>query len=101
MEILKEALIKFKDLTSDVVTLETADVLLTAGDALFATLGAFQYLPDGGCHRLLIVRVDIEGVGAACLFETGTCAGYHRSPRSVKDRRMPRRRHRAAAVVRQ
>lgn len=77
MEILKETLIKFKNLTSDVITLKTADVLLTAGDALFAPVSAFQYLPNGGCHRLLIVRVDIEGVGATCLFETGTRAGYH------------------------
>ena len=62
----------------DIGAAETADVVHVALDALFATFGAFEAVADGIGHAQGIVGGDIEGVGTACLFETGACASDNR-----------------------
>ena len=61
----------------DIVALEAADIVAAAADALFAALGAPEHLTDGLGKGLLVVGIDIEGVGTACLLETGARAGHH------------------------
>jgi hypothetical protein len=51
------------------------DVLLAGEDALGAVFGSLEDGSDGGSHAFDIVGVDIEGIGTACLFETGTSTG--------------------------
>ncbi len=59
------------------MALEAADIVAAAADALLAILGAPEHLADGLSEGLLVVGIDIEGVGAARLLETGARAGHH------------------------
>ena len=64
-------------MSSYIVALETADVVATATDALFTAFCPTKYLTDGMGHCLIIIRIDIQGIRSASLFQTGTSAGYH------------------------
>ena len=61
----------------DIVALEAADIVAAAADALLAALSATEHLTDGIGKGLLVVGIDIEGVGTARLLQTGTRASHH------------------------
>ena len=63
------------DLLGYVVAGEAADIVAAEVDALLASGGSLQGLAEGGGKGFVVVGGDIEAVGTACFFETGTSTG--------------------------
>jgi hypothetical protein len=62
-------------LSGNIGAAKALDVLLAGSNALVSAFGSLENGGDGCCHASDIVRVDIEGIGTACFFETGTSTG--------------------------